>query len=331
MKRILILMGFVLLLTGCMKQIRLLSEAQMRERALREVDSLRINRLDAESMQLQRRLLNVDSRTSMNHDSIEEIKTKTDSIQTTLDYHASLLNFHTDRISTVLDAATDDALKISEIESRLDGILEKLSSLESTQSYSSNNNSNVIIKRLEQKIDELNERISYLENSNYQPKSNSRTNQKKTTNDKPITIASTSPEMQKSIKPPPIPKNISADKLYQMGRDYYDQKKPDQSLDAFVKFTKDYPNNELIPNAYYWIAEISYDHLNFAQAADQFQKVVTLFPNNKKAPEALLKVAMCYMKMNNKKDARVTLVRLIQDYPSYVQNNLVNRLLQKTE
>jgi tol-pal system protein YbgF len=331
MKKVLILMGLVLLLTGCMKQIKILSEAQMRDRALREADSLRINRLDEESMQLQRRLLNVDSRTSMNHDDLEGIKTKADSLQTILDYHASLLSFHTDRITTVLDAATDDAVKISDIENRLDFILEKISTIESTQSYSPGKNQYDTIKRMEQKIDELNERISYLENTNYQPKSNQTTKPKNQNKNTPVPIPNISPEIKKPVKSIPLPAKMSAEQLYQAGRDNYDQRNPDKSLEAFVKFTKDYPNHNLIPNAYYWIAEISYDHLNFAQAADQFQKVETLFPTSKKAPEALVKVALCYLKMNKKQDARATLVRLIQDYPNYVQNNMVSRLLQRTE
>jgi tol-pal system protein YbgF len=331
MKRILILMGVVLLLSGCMKQIRILSEAQMRDRALREADSLRINRLDEESMQLQRRLLNVDVRTSMNSDDLNLMRERADSIQTILDYHASLLSFHTDRISTVLDAATDDAVKINDIEKRLDTILEKISTLEGSQSYTANSNQNEMIRRLEQKIDQLNERISYLENTNYQGKPSQTAAPKAQVKPKPIPISNTSPEMQKIPKPTPLPKNLTADQLYQVGYDSYVQHDPDKSVEAFVKFTKDYPNHPLIPNAYYWIAEISYDHLNFGKASEQFEKVVTMFPTSKKAPEALVKEALCLMKLNKKKEARTTLVRLINTYPSYVQNNLVTKLLQKTE
>lgn len=329
MKKLLFLMIVILVLSGCMKQIRVLTEAQKQERALREADSLRINRLDEESMQLQRRLINVDTRTSVNRDEIRTVKTKADSLQAILDYHASLLNFHTDRISTVLDVATDDAVRINDMEKRLDFILEKISSLESDQYYSSENGSNEKVKRLEQKIDELNERISYLENTGSQPKPAPKP--KKVPKSNPIPISNSSPEAKKTAKMTSVPNNPSADQLYQAGRDYYDHHDQGKSLEAFVKFTNQYPNHSLLPNAYYWIAEISYDRLNFAQAAEQFQKVATMFPTSTKAPEALLKKALCYMKLNKKKEARATLVILINNYPNYVQNQLVNRLMQRTQ
>jgi len=312
-----------------MKQIRVISETQKQEHALRIADSLRINRLDDESALQQRRLLNVDTRTSTNHDDINSLMTRADSLQSEIDYQSSLLDFHTDRISTVLDAATDDAVKINDIDKRLDYILDKISELESNQTFSSNGKSTDTVRRLEQKIDELNERISYLERTNGQSSPPPAPKPKKTNKTETGTISSSPVETKQVQKP--LPANLSAEQLYQAGRDYYDQKNPDKALEAFNTFIKKYPNHILISNAYYWVAEISYDHLNFAQAAEQFQKVVSLYPKSQKAPEALLKKALCYVKLNRKKEARVTLVQLIDQYPNYVQNSLVTKLMQKTQ
>ena len=75
------------------------------------------------------------------------------------------------------------------------------------------------------------------------------------------------------------------------------------------------PAHEYADNAYYWMGEIYYTQGEYNLAVGEFQKVPELYPGGNKVPDALLKVGLCYLGMNNSKNAEKTLKQLIDAYP----------------
>jgi len=63
---------------------------------------------------------------------------------------------------------------------------------------------------------------------------------------------------------------ITLEKLYQTGRQYYVDKDFRKSISTFSEFIKEYPQHDLISNAQYWIGECYY-------SLDQFETAIFNF------------------------------------------------------
>ncbi len=110
----------------------------------------------------------------------------------------------------------------------------------------------------------------------------------------------------------------------------YSRFKHEESILMFEEFISIYPDEELTPNAYYWLAENYYAGKKWTTAADIFQEVIDRFPEHPKARDAYLKLGMTYYNMDMKLQAR-DVFQLIKDlYPKHNRMDLVNRYLQLT-
>ncbi|HPV14619.1 MAG TPA: tetratricopeptide repeat protein [Candidatus Cloacimonadota bacterium] len=110
----------------------------------------------------------------------------------------------------------------------------------------------------------------------------------------------------------------------------YSRFKHEDSILKFEEFISLYPDEELTPNAYYWLAENYYAGKKWSTAADIFQDVIDKFPEHPKARDAYLKLGMTYYNMEMKQQAR-EVFQLIKDmFPKYSRMDLVNRYLQLT-
>lgn len=85
------------------------------------------------------------------------------------------------------------------------------------------------------------------------------------------------------------------------------QTKYEESATAFEAFTKKYPRDPLIGNAYYWEGETYYIRRDFVKAADNFRKGFEALPEGPKAPDNLLKLSMALNNLGRTKDACLVL------------------------
>lgn len=85
------------------------------------------------------------------------------------------------------------------------------------------------------------------------------------------------------------------------------QTRYDEAGKAFQNFTKKYPDDPLIGNAYYWLGETRYIQRDYNKAADSFREGFEVLPNGPKAPDNLLKLAMTLRALNRNDDACVVL------------------------
>lgn len=104
----------------------------------------------------------------------------------------------------------------------------------------------------------------------------------------------------------------------------------EESIRMFEQFISQYPEEELTPNAHYWLAENYYAGKKWSTAADMFQEVIDKYPGHPKAKDAYLKLGMTYYNMDQKQQARNVFQHIKDTYPKYNRMDLVNRYLQLT-
>jgi tol-pal system protein YbgF len=103
--------------------------------------------------------------------------------------------------------------------------------------------------------------------------------------------------------------------LYRAAYNDYIAAKYGIATSEFLDIIKNYPDNNLAGNAYYYLGEIDYRGGKFTQAAKDYDKVLELFPDSNKTPAARLHKGEALIQMHQN-DAGVRELRaLIQRFP----------------
>lgn len=89
----------------------------------------------------------------------------------------------------------------------------------------------------------------------------------------------------------------------------------DEARAAFRTFASSYPNDDLAPQALYWIGDIAYVQKDFVNAAQAFTEVLKKYPTSQRAPESMLKLGQSLLAMNQKKEGCLALGALAGKYP----------------
>jgi len=83
---------------------------------------------------------------------------------------------------------------------------------------------------------------------------------------------------------------------------------------SFAAFTKKYPKDPLIGNAYYWEGETFYIRRDYVNAADNFRQGFESMPDGPKAADNLLKLSMSLDALSRDKEACVVLGQILVKY-----------------
>lgn len=95
-----------------------------------------------------------------------------------------------------------------------------------------------------------------------------------------------------------------------------EQRRYQEAIQAFELFIQQYPNGELVDNARYWLGEANYVIQNNEAALAAFRQVLDFHPQSPKAPGALLKIGYIEDAMGKDAEAKASLQRVIDDYPT---------------
>jgi len=101
-----------------------------------------------------------------------------------------------------------------------------------------------------------------------------------------------------------------------------------ESARRFQSFIEQHPNDDLTPNAYYWLGESYYVTQNYPISQDTFRKLLAQYPNSQKAPDALLKIGYCQYEQKQWAQAEATLNQVLQQYPNTTVANLAQGRLR---
>lgn len=92
-------------------------------------------------------------------------------------------------------------------------------------------------------------------------------------------------------------------------------KKFASARDKFQEIIKNYPDFELLPNAYFWIGETYYSETKYEDAILAYEEFLKKYPKHNKASGALLKEGMAFLELKDKKTAKVVFEKVIEKYP----------------
>ncbi|MBV9905255.1 MAG: tol-pal system protein YbgF [Alphaproteobacteria bacterium] len=96
----------------------------------------------------------------------------------------------------------------------------------------------------------------------------------------------------------------------------------DEASAAFRAFADAHPNDELAPQAVYWVADIAYVQKDYAGAARGFAEVIKKYPTSTRAPDSMLKLGQSLIAGGQKKEGCTALAALPAKYPKASKNVL---------
>lgn len=106
------------------------------------------------------------------------------------------------------------------------------------------------------------------------------------------------------------------------------QKKYDEAITRIYEFIDTYPEGDLTVNAYYWLGEVYLVKPQLEQAKQAFTIVATRYPDHRKAPDAVYKLGVTQDRLGETQEARRTMNRVLEDYPSSSAASLARRFLE---
>lgn len=102
----------------------------------------------------------------------------------------------------------------------------------------------------------------------------------------------------------------------------------DLAVAAFKTFVQNYPQGRFADNAQYWLGEANYVQRNFEVALSEFGKVVKDHPTSPKRADALLKMGYTYQELDQNDKARMSLNKVVLNYPNTTAARLAQKRLQ---
>jgi tol-pal system protein YbgF len=111
------------------------------------------------------------------------------------------------------------------------------------------------------------------------------------------------------------PSELSPEAMYQQGVDAQKSGNPQKARELLTKFVEQNPKNDLAANAHYWTGESYYSEKAYDQAVLEYEKVIKNYPGKEKVPAAMLKQALAFKALGDKKSAKYVLNKLIESYP----------------
>jgi tol-pal system protein YbgF len=94
---------------------------------------------------------------------------------------------------------------------------------------------------------------------------------------------------------------------------------------AFRQFLTTYPNDELAPDAQYWLGESLYAHGDYAGAAEEFKAGYQKYPKSRRAPDSLLKLGLSMAGLDYRDEACKMYALALKQYPQ-MSNGLRSRV-----
>lgn len=121
---------------------------------------------------------------------------------------------------------------------------------------------------------------------------------------------------------------VTPEAMYQSGIDAFKSGDMKKARDILTKFIGQYPKNDLVANAHYWIGETYYNDKNLEQAILEYQEVIKNYPDKDKAPAAMLKQGMAFKGLGDGKSARYIYKKLLDKYPKSEEAAKAKKLLK---
>ena len=143
-----------------------------------------------------------------------------------------------------------------------------------------------------------------------------------------VPVANAAPMAPAQLPPPPerntsatgaqlatLPPSATPKDEYDMAYGYVLHKDYALAEQAFRDFLRKYPDEQLVPDAQYWLGESLFQRQRYRDAAESFLAVSTKFEHSGKAPDALLRLGQSLAALNQKEAACATLAEVGRKFP----------------
>ena len=128
-----------------------------------------------------------------------------------------------------------------------------------------------------------------------------------------VTVTPTTETQTPAVQAPSDPEaaNVAYKAAYALIR----KRQFDASVVALLAFVKNFPQSDLVGNAYYWLGEVYMVQGDASLAVVSFEYVISKFPQHRKIPDALYKAGVAYQNTGNVDKANQLLQRVLAEYP----------------
>lgn len=134
-------------------------------------------------------------------------------------------------------------------------------------------------------------------------------------------------DLSKKEEPSGEDASYGAKAKYEAAYATFESKRYREARDQFEYFIKEFPNNDLTANAYFWIAETYYREKDYESAILAYETLLKKYPENKKIPNAIYKQALCFIEIGENKVGKVLLEQVIERYPQSTESKLAQKKL----
>lgn len=183
---------------------------------------------------------------------------------------------------------------------------------------------------------DLDKRISLLMSASAsEPKYSSAPAQRVEQTDTTQASAVTETPLTSSLASSPLaPVNLSpptaqSQQAYNDAYNLIPQRNFDEAEIALTKFVKDYPNNTLTGNGYYWLGEVKLVQGKPQEAVDAFSTVINNFPGHSKEQDSLYKLGTVTDQLGDTVKAKSYLQDIIRRFPDSKAAKLAAGYLSK--
>lgn len=127
-----------------------------------------------------------------------------------------------------------------------------------------------------------------------------------------------------AVTPPPASTHKSR---YDAAMNMLAKAQYDEARAAFRSFADNFPDDQLAPQAVYWIGDIAYVQKDYPSAARAFAEEIKKYPDSVRAPESMVKLGQSLIAMGQKQEGCTTLGALAAKYPN-ASKTIVSRAAQ---
>lgn len=125
------------------------------------------------------------------------------------------------------------------------------------------------------------------------------------------------------------PPTAESQQAYNDAYNLIPQRNFDEAEIALTKFVKDYPNNTLTGNGYYWLGEVKLVQGKSQEAIDAFSTVIKNFPGHSKEQDSLYKLGTVTDQLGDTAKAKSYLQDVIRRFPDSKAAKLAAGYLSK--
>ena len=129
--------------------------------------------------------------------------------------------------------------------------------------------------------------------------------------------------------PEPARDDPQAARLFQRGRDSYQEGDYEVAIILFKQYLRQYPRAAQAGNAQYWIGESLYAQKEFNAAIVAFDELIQEYPQNDRVASSTLKVGLSFANLGDQPNARFFLQQVQENFPNSNEAQLATEKLKQ--